>query len=102
MGDKSAKKNPSYREVCSGSTGHVEVLQIEYDGDKVPFEVLTTESKWTALQQSNKHIGVDFLYFRVIWLEQEMVKFFYAFHDPTTANRQGESLFIPMVCDFWG
>lgn len=27
--DKDAMKNPSYRQVCSGSTGHVEVLMVE-------------------------------------------------------------------------
>src|SRR5436305_2087836 len=28
-------KNPSYREVCSGTTGHAEVCQITYDKTKV-------------------------------------------------------------------
>ena len=27
--DKDAMKNPSYRQVCSGTTGHVEVLNVE-------------------------------------------------------------------------
>lgn len=52
-----AMKNPTYRQVCSGETGHVEVLHILYDSNKVSYE--------------------------------EMVKFFYTFHDPTTKNRQG-------------
>lgn len=55
--DKNAMKNPSYRQVCSGETGHVEVLHILYNADKCSYE--------------------------------EMVKFFYTFHDPTTKNRQG-------------
>ena len=29
--------NPTYNEVCSGSTGHAEVIQIEYDATKVDF-----------------------------------------------------------------
>lgn len=29
------KKNPSYREVCSGGTGHAEVVKIEYDKEKI-------------------------------------------------------------------
>jgi peptide-methionine (S)-S-oxide reductase len=27
-------ENPSYREVCSGETGHVEVIKVEYDEEK--------------------------------------------------------------------
>jgi peptide-methionine (S)-S-oxide reductase len=33
-------KNPTYREVCSGLTGHAEVTQITYDPKKVSFEEL--------------------------------------------------------------
>lgn len=57
MGPADAKKNPSYKEVCSGSTGHVEVYDLEYDGGEQTFE--------------------------------QLVKFFFQFHDPTTFNKQG-------------
>ncbi len=50
------KENPSYQEVCTGKTGHAEVLQVTYD-DSTKYE--------------------------------ELVKFFYQLHDPTTLNRQG-------------
>lgn len=33
-------KNPTYREVCSGTTGHAEVIQIKYDPSVVEFEKL--------------------------------------------------------------
>jgi peptide-methionine (S)-S-oxide reductase len=33
-------KNPSYREVCTGTTGHAEVTQITYDPKQVSFEDL--------------------------------------------------------------
>jgi peptide-methionine (S)-S-oxide reductase len=35
-----AVKNPSYREVCSGTTGHAEVTQIHYDPAIIAFETL--------------------------------------------------------------
>jgi len=33
-------KNPSYKEVCTGKTGHAEVLQVEYDADEISFDEL--------------------------------------------------------------
>src|SRR4051812_35569883 len=33
-------KNPSYREVCTGQTGHAEVTQITFDPSQVLFEEL--------------------------------------------------------------
>lgn len=33
-------KNPTYKEVCSGLTGHAEVIQVHYDSVKVSFEEL--------------------------------------------------------------
>lgn len=32
--------DPTYREVCSGTTGHAEVVQIEYDSDRISYEAL--------------------------------------------------------------
>ena len=33
-------KNPTYKEVCSGLTGHAEVIQVHYDSAKVSYEEL--------------------------------------------------------------
>ena len=55
MGGKSP--NPSYQEVCSGTTGHVEVVKITYDPAQ---------------------IGL-----------RDILEIFFATHDPTTLNRQG-------------
>ena len=35
-----ATENPSYKEVCSGTTGHTEVVKIDFDPDKVTYEKL--------------------------------------------------------------
>lgn len=33
-------ENPTYKDVCSGKTGHAEVIQVEYDPSKVSYEDL--------------------------------------------------------------
>lgn len=51
--NESAKANPSYREVCTGTTGHVEVLNVE----------LSKEGATEAMFE-------------------ELIKFTFMFHDP--------------------
>lgn len=59
--DPNGMKNPSYRQVCSGRTGHVEVLNIELtEGASATPEIF-----------------------------EDLMRFFYTFHDPTTLNKQG-------------
>lgn len=50
--------NPSYEQVCTGSTGHAEVVQVVYDPSVVAYE--------------------------------KLLKVFWAAHDPTTLNSQGD------------
>ncbi len=33
-------ENPTYEQVCTGKTGHVEVAQIEFDPERIPYEDL--------------------------------------------------------------
>ena len=53
-------KNPSYREVCTGTTGHAEVCQITYDKSKISFKDLLevfwkTHDPTTLNMQGNDH-----------------------------------------------
>ncbi len=58
------KPNPTYEEVCSGTTGHAEVVQITYDPEKVSYEKLL-EVFWashdpTTLNQQGADVGSQY------------------------------------------
>jgi len=57
-------ENPSYRAVCSGSTGHAEVVQIEYDPETVSYvdllEVLFTVHDPTQLNRQGPDVGSQY------------------------------------------
>ena len=53
-------KNPTYREVCSGLTGHAEVIQITYDPQQISYEEIleifwNTHDPTTLNQQGADH-----------------------------------------------
>lgn len=52
-----ARPNPTYQQVCSGTSGHVEVVQITFDPAILSY--------------------------------RDLLEIFFAIHDPTTLNRQG-------------
>lgn len=57
-------KNPSYKEVCTGRTGHAEVAQIVYDPSVISFEELL-EVFWkthdpTALNRQGADVGTQY------------------------------------------
>lgn len=53
-------ERPTYQQVCSGTTGHAEVVQVAFDPDAISFG--------------------------------EILEIFFAVHDPTTLNRQGNDV----------
>ncbi|TXI19912.1 MAG: peptide-methionine (S)-S-oxide reductase MsrA [Nitrosomonas sp.] len=56
--------NPTYEEVCSDTTGHVEVILVEYDSSQVSFEVLL-DHFWnchnpTTMDRQGPDIGTQY------------------------------------------
>ena len=58
MGGKTP--NPNYEQVCSGTSGHAEVVQVTFDPDELEY--------------------------------RDLLAVFFAIHDPTTLNRQGNDV----------
>ena len=62
MGGTSA--NPSYEEVCTGKTGHAEIVKLTYDADLISYQRLLEEF-WvmhdpTSLNQQGGDIGTQY------------------------------------------
>lgn len=57
-------KNPTYRQICGGNTGHAEVCQIRYDPSKISFDELL-EIFWlmhdpTTLNRQGNDVGTQY------------------------------------------
>ncbi len=58
------RENPNYEQVCSGATGHAEVVQIVYDPSKISFdellEVFWTVHDPTTLNRQGADVGTQY------------------------------------------
>jgi peptide-methionine (S)-S-oxide reductase len=58
------KENPTYEDVCSGTTGHAEVARITYDPDKITFDSLLSifweAHNPTTLNRQGADVGTQY------------------------------------------
>ncbi len=71
-----ARENPSYKEICAGTTGHAEVAQITFDPSKVSYQKLL-DVFWnahdpTTLNRQGADVGTQ--YRSVIFLHDDKQK----------------------------
>ena len=71
-----APGKPTYREVCSGLTGHAEVIQVTYDADVISYEdiliIFMTTHDPTQLNRQGADVGTQ--YRSVIYFHDETQK----------------------------
>lgn len=69
-------ENPTYEEVCSGMTGHAEVVQIDYDENVISFqdllEILFKTHDPTTINRQGNDVGTQ--YRSVIFYHDELQK----------------------------
>lgn len=58
------KPNPTYAQVCTGTTGHAEVIRVEYDPSRVSFRTLMTvffgSHDATQLNRQGNDVGTQY------------------------------------------
>jgi peptide-methionine (S)-S-oxide reductase len=56
--------NPSYREICTGTTGHAEIIQISFDSKEISYntllEVFWTVHDPTTLNRQGNDVGTQY------------------------------------------
>lgn len=73
-------KNPSYKEVCTGRTGHAETVEVVYDSDKIEFklllEVFFNTHDPTTLNRQGNDIGTHYrsIVFYSNFKEKELIE----------------------------
>ncbi|OYY93627.1 MAG: peptide-methionine (S)-S-oxide reductase [Hydrogenophilales bacterium 28-61-23] len=62
MGGQS--KNPTYKQICTGASGHAEVVQIQFDADRIGYrellEIFFTLHDPTTLNRQGNDVGTQY------------------------------------------
>lgn len=96
-------KNPTYREVCSGLTGHAEVIQITYDPHEISYEELlevffgTHDS--TTLNRQGADAGTQYRSV-IFWHDEEQRKAADSLKEKLNANKAFRNPVVTEIAEF--
>ncbi len=81
MGPPTAKKFPKYEEVCTGLTQHVEVYDLEFDGDETTYENLVKHFFMfhdpTTFNRQGFDMGTQYASAIFVYDEKQVSTYFY-------------------------
>jgi peptide-methionine (S)-S-oxide reductase len=94
--------NPTYQQVCSGTTGHAEVSQIVYDPRQISFEdllrVFFTTHDPTTLNRQGADVGTQYrsvIFYHNDYQKELAIKFINALEESKTFNRPVVTEIVP-------
>ncbi len=98
------KENPTYEEVCSGTTAYVEVIRIEYDPKKITFRDLLTvffgSHDPTSINQQGNDAGTQYrsvIFYTMPEQKIEAEKFITEINDSHAAGKPIVTAVEPLV-----
>lgn len=96
-------KNPSYKEVCQGTTGHAEVVQIVFDNTKTSldeiFKVFFTVHDPTTLNRQGGDVGTQYRSI-IFYRDEEQRKAAKSIIDELNAQKVYDSQIVTQVAPF--
>jgi peptide-methionine (S)-S-oxide reductase len=96
-------RNPSYREVCLGTTGHAEVIQVSFDPDQISYnellEVFFSTHDPTTLNKQGADAGTQYRSV-IFYHNDEQKKLAEEFKKQLDASRQFKQSIVTEIASF--
>jgi len=96
-------KNPAYREVCNGTTGHAEGIQIDFDKNKVSYtdllEVFFATHNPTTINRQGNDVGTQYRS-AIFYTNEEQKNRAQAYIDLLDKENAFEDLIVTEIINF--